>query len=331
LASRLAQLGLHAFTVNAFPQGEFHGPRVKDAVFRPTWAEDSRLEHTLLAARALASLLPEGATGSLSTHTGGYKPWGAGAPTLAAVGRGFRRAAVGLAELERQTGRRIVLALEPEPLSLSETTAEIVDFFERELWPEGEVARRHLGLCFDACHQAVQYEDLPTALRLLRAAGVSIAKVQLSSALAVSAPRAAQQALTGFADERWFHQVVERAPDGSLRRFADLPEALASLVGPASGPSDGRAAGAWRIHFHVPLFAAQLDEQGLLGTTRADLQALLAEPLDAPHLEIETYSFDMIPAARRARLGAATLLECLEQEFAWVLEQLAACSRPQPY
>jgi sugar phosphate isomerase/epimerase len=320
LREELARHSLHVFTVNAFPYGDFHAGRVKDDVFRPTWAEPARVEYTLDAATALAALLPEGETGSLSTHTGGYKPWGKDAPSEDAVAAGFLRAAEGLAALESRSGRRVVLALEPEPLSLYETTPEIVSFFERRLLPAGDAARRHLGICFDACHQAVQYEDMAEAVGALRAAGVTVAKVQLSSAIRVADPAKHLTALQPWAEDRWFHQVVARSSEGTITRIADLAPALAD-------PAAAERAAEWRIHFHVPLFADSLDEAGALGTTRADLEALLALAADpdlTPHLEIETYSFAMIPAERRAALGADTLAACLEREFAWVLDQLSA-------
>lgn len=326
LRDALARHGLHAFTVNAFPFGDFHAGRVKDEVFRPTWAEPRRLQFTLDAAAALAALLPEGTSGSVSTHTGGYKPWGDEAPSEDAVAGGFLRAAEGLAELEDRTGRRIVLGLEPEPLSMFETTPEIVSFFERRLLPAGDVARRHLGVCFDACHQAVQYEDMADALGVLRRAGVPVAKVQLSSAIRVTDPARHVAALRPWAEDRWFHQVVARDADGNIERIADLSDALADAA-------IAERAAEWRIHFHVPLFAETLDEEGGLGTTRADLAALLAlaaDPAVTPHLEIETYSFAMIPAERRAALGADTLTRCLEREFAWVLDQISSRSASDP-
>jgi len=326
LRERLDALGLYGFTVNAFPYGDFHGARVKDEVFRPHWGERSRLEYTLLAAEALAALLPEGEPGSISTHSGGYKPWGAAGPGAEQVAAGLRAAADGLVALRKRTGRTIRLCLEPEPLSSLETTAEVVEFFARYLQPAGAAAAEHLGVCFDACHQAVEYEALPAALAALRRAGVAVGKVQLSSAIRVERPDAARAALGAWADERWFHQVVARAPDGALRREPDLPEALARAADPAPSPRGE----SWRIHFHVPLFAGALDDEGLLETTQPDLSALLplvSDPGLTRHLEIETYSWSMIPPARRAALGAPTLLACLEREFAWVLDGLGVAPR----
>lgn len=321
LRRRLDALGLSCFTVNAFPYGDFHGARVKDEVFRPHWGERRRLEYTLLAAEALAALLPEGEAGSMSTHSGGYKPWGAAGPRAEDVARHWRAAAEGLSALAARTGRSIRLCIEPEPLSMLETTGEVAEFFAR--WLAGPEAAQHLGVCFDACHQAVEFEDLEAALAALRRAGIAIGKLQLSSAIRVERPAAARAALAAWADERWFHQVVMRQAGGALARQPDLPEALAAADGAGSGAA---AHAEWRVHFHVPLFAQRLDEQGLLLTTQPDLERVLRLAADGaltPHLEIETYSWSMIPPALRERMGAPTLLDCLEREFVWVLERLA--------
>ena len=324
LRGRLDALGLSCFTVNAFPYGDFHGARVKDEVFRPHWGERRRLDYTLLAAQALAALLPEGESGSMSTHSGGYKPWGAAGPHAEEIAASWRAAAEGLAALEARTGRSIRLCIEPEPLSTLKTTDEVVEFFSRRLAGSDAVAR-HLGVCFDACHQAVEFEAMEAALAALRRAGVAIGKLQLSSAIRVERPAAALAALADWADERWFHQVVARSSGGALERQPDLPEALASAA--QSAPAAGDE---WRIHFHVPLFAERLDAQGLLLTTQPDLERVLRLAADGtltPHLEIETYSWSMIPPALRERMGAPTLLDCLEREFGWVLDRLAVAPR----
>ncbi|MCB9896779.1 MAG: metabolite traffic protein EboE [Planctomycetes bacterium] len=314
LADALARLRLHAFTVNAFPQGAFHGERVKDDVFRPAWDDPTRVAYTLDCARALAALLPPGVDGSISTHTGAYKGWGPDACDPARLAAGLLRAADGLAELERATGRRIVLALEPEPFASVETTDEALAFFGEHLHPAGEAARTHLGLCYDACHQAVQHEDMAASVAALRAAGIALAKVQISSAIVLPDPARDRALLEPFARDRWFHQVVLRARDGTLRRLPDLPDALTDV--------EAARAAAWRVHYHVPVFADPLDDAGRLRTTRDDLSRLLdvvADPAVTTHLELETYTWDAIPAARRAALGATDLVDGLAAEFAWVL------------
>lgn len=318
LRAALAAGGFEVVTLNAFPYGDFHGERVKDGVFRPAWDDPLRLAYTLDAAEGLAALLPDGASGSISTHTGGYKPWADASVDPAVVAANLERAARGLADVERRTGRRIVLALEPEPYSMLETTPEVVAFFGEHVAAFDDSLRPYLGVCFDACHQAVWYEDTAASLAALTDAGVPIAKIQLSSAIATTSPRAAASALAPFAEDRWFHQVVARRGT-SLEPRPDLDVALAD---PALADADE-----WRVHFHVPLFAETLDDDGLLGTTRPQLDELLAalaaDASTCHHLEIETYSFGMIPEARRRALGAVDVEDGIAREYAFVLDRLS--------
>lgn len=320
LRARLAALGLRAFTVNAFPLRDFHAARVKDDVFRPAWGEPQRLDATLHAAEALAALLGEDEVGTVSTHTGAWRAWG---PPLAdedAIVRGLLAAAAGLAALRARSGRRIVLALEPEPGSWVETTEQACDLFARRLLAEGgDAARAHLGLCWDACHQAVEYEEPAASLAALRAAGVTVAKVQVSAALVLRDPARHAALLAPWAEDRWFHQVVARGADGRLARLHDLPAALAP-----DAPHAVREAAEWRVHFHVPVCAGELDAGGALRSTQPELRALLACAglRDVPHLELETYSWALIPPERRAALGCATLADTLAREFAFTLDVL---------
>jgi hypothetical protein len=111
-------------------------------------------------------------------------------------------------------------------------------------------------------------------------------------------------------DSVYLHQVVELHA-GSLNRYADLPQALSSYPTQA-GPRQ------WRIHFHVPVFMRQLEQ---LGSTQSDLQSLLAEQRRAPfcsHLEVETYTWDVLPPSARQ----ATLTSAIVQELNWTLREL---------
>lgn len=317
LRRALAAGGFEVVTVNAFPYGDFHGERVKDDVFRPAWTDDARVDYTLAAAHGLAALLPDGATGSISTHTGGYKLWADASIDPSAVASNLARTARALRELEERTGRRIVLALEPEPYSLLETTPEVLAFFAAHVATLDEDLRRHLGVCYDVCHQAVEFEQAGASLAALTDADIPVAKIQLSSAIRTDEPRRAASALAPFAEDRWFHQVIARRGE-VLEPRPDLDAALA----------DATLADAdeWRVHFHVPLFAEALDEAGLLATTRPQLEDVLADvvahPARCPHLEIETYSYGMIPEARRRALGVETAADCIVREYRWVLEHI---------
>ena len=326
----LADNRLYVFTINGFPYGPFHGTRVKEQVYEPDWTRPERVAYTRRLAEILAALLPEepGLEGSISTVPGTFRPLAADLRVIPQIVVNLQQAAADLVAVERRTGRRIALALEPEPHCLLETTEEAVSFLERRLFSEEALEvfarkadlafavaepalRRHLGLCLDACHAAVEFEDLEASVRRLRSAGIAVAKLQLSAALEVPAvgPDTAAQ-LSRFEDGVYLHQVVERAADGTLRHFLDLDRAMAELAS-----ARGRT---WRVHCHVPIFVERLDG---LASTRPSLERLLAlqrtEPI-ARHLEVETYTFDLLPE----ELRASGVDEAIARELLWARERL---------
>jgi len=315
----------YVFTLNGFPYGTFHGTSVKEGAYRPDWSEEERLVYSNRLAEILAIFLPEGMEGSVSTVPGTFKPWAEG--RVEAITDNLIRHVAELVAIEQRRGKRIVLALEPEPCCLLETIAETIDYFEGQLFgaaaaerlaalsglskSQAEAAlRRHLGVCYDVCHAAVEFEDPRDSLDRLRAAGIRIAKLQLSAALRIAAvgPETRSQ-LEPFAEPVYLHQTVERGPEG-LTRYLDLPEALAEAE-----RAEGRE---WRIHFHVPIFLEQMQD---FGTTQGFLREILAlqkaEPV-TDQLEVETYTWDVLPEHyRQVEVGTA-----IARELNWVRGQL---------
>jgi sugar phosphate isomerase/epimerase len=308
----------YVFTLNGFPYGRFHGARVKENVYRPDWTERARLDHTLRLFDLLARLLPAGATpGSINTVPGTYKGFGLDDSARRQIFRHLAEAAAELDKLRDREGRDFVLGLEPEPLGLLETTEETVAFF-REFWALPDTprcAREVIGVTADCCHQAVEFEEPAEALALWRDAGVRLAKIHLSAALRFAPTNDALAALGAFDEPVYLHQVIVGGPRGVGRRFGDLPEALAW-----ARPLAPSARGAeWRVHFHVPLHAAVPPP---LGDTRAALAGvfdfLARDPAACPHLEMETYTWAVLPEGlRAARVG-----EQLAAEYAWTLGEL---------
>jgi hypothetical protein len=263
------------FTINGFPYGKFHGTRVKEQVYAPDWTTRERLDYTKLLFDLLAQLLHEGMEGSVSTVPVGFKPAcrpiagrkagepagensglpacrPAGLPAVRAARENLWRCVEHLEQLTRRTGRKLHLGLEPEPLCYLETTGETVTFFEqlRADRPGDLRLDEHLGVTYDCCHQAVEYEPPGEALARLRRAGIQISKIHLSNALRVHPTPQVRDALKAFADDTYLHQTIERRPDGQLIPYADLNQALAS---PPAG--DPQMPVEWRIHFHLPLHA----------------------------------------------------------------------------
>ena len=325
--------GLYVAIINGFPYGPFHGTPVKASVYAPDWREPARLSYTFDLVRILQALLPQGVDGGISTAPLSYKPWMTAADRAAwdTITRHVVRVAERMARVRQETGALIHLDIEPEPDCSIENTAETLDFFEQRLLPLGtpllaqsmnvsesaarEMLLEHVRVCFDCCHFAVEFEDAGAALERFRGAGIKIGRVQLSSAIDVAVPADAGAAaavldtLRPFADTTYLHQVVERR-GGELRHYLDLPDALESAA--ANGGRD------WRIHFHVPLFTA---DYGALGSTQQYVAGVLREVLAThatTHLEIETYTWDVLPGDLKM-----DLLESIAREYQWVLKTCA--------
>ncbi len=315
--------GLYVFTINGFPHGSFHGEPVKADVHAPDWRTEERVRYTLRLARILAVLLPPADEGSISTSPLSYAAWVDPGDTAAftTFAEQLVRVATELARVRAAGGPLIHLDIEPEADGVLATTGDLVDFFERWLLPVGErtlpreTILEHVRVCFDACHAAVAFEDPAASLDRLAAAGIRVGKVQLSSALRVplaegpAGRAAAERVLRSFADCTYLHQVTQRNRDGSLTHHPDLPEALATIADPRAEE--------WRVHFHVPIF---VDSYAGLDSTQADLRRtleLVRERGFARHLEIETYTWDVLPAELKADLG-----ESIRREYGWVLDVL---------
>jgi sugar phosphate isomerase/epimerase len=308
-AAFLENNGLYVALINGFPFGGFHRRKVKEDVFAPDWQTEERLAYTLRLIDILKRLLPPGLDGGVSTIPLSYKRWGAD-PVL--VTRNLLRAVEEMRRIHDETGALIHLDIEPEPDGMIENTAEVVSFFEERLFPAGgDAARRHVRLCFDTCHMAVEYEDFEQSISRFAGAGIEIGRVQISSALRVDLADGDRgefaRDLEPFAESTYLHQVIERREDGTARRYADLSEALPHIR--------EREAAEWRIHFHVPIF---VERYGLFGSTQLQIRTaleIMKRRRFTPHLEIETYTWDVLPPALKQ-----DLTDSIVREYQWVLD-----------
>lgn len=303
-----AEKGLEPFTLNAFPYGTFHNTPVKTDVYRPTWGDPRRLAYTCDAAAALAALMPDTQShGSLSTAPLTYKRFNeATAPAVTHIVSALEQLRI----LHAETGKRIVLAMEPEPGCLPETTTETIQIIHRIADGAGETRTPYLGICFDTAHAAVEFEHLPSAVRQYTAAGITIAKCQISAALAATETPETRTTFARYVEETYLHQTCRRRPDGRIDRFEDLPVALNAECVPGAE---------WRTHFHVPIFDTGTST---LQTTRG----LLADPAfrlavndnGCTQFEVETYSWDVWQACSGTAFDLCDgIVEELAQASAW--------------
>lgn len=284
-------------SLNGFPHGLFHGSSVKENVYLPDWRDGERVAYTVRLANLLDSWLPEGVQGSISTVPVGFKRGFKDEGT--AVRTNLMLVLKHLDRLRQKSGKTILLALEPEPGCLLETTHEVVEFFDRMAFPDE--LRRGIGLCFDCCHQAVEFETPSHSLKLLADAEIAVAKVQVSSALRVKNPDRAL--LEKFCEPCYLHQVVIRDEAGVLSRYSDLPDALREH---RAGNGDE-----WRIHFHVPIFVESLAPFEATGYFIKETLPLIAANV---LLEVETYTWEVLPP----ELRMASVTQSIIREIQWL-------------
>ena len=300
LCESLADSQLTTYTLNAFPYGDFHSERVKENVYLPDWTEPSRLQYTLDCARILAQLLPEGIEGSLSTVPLGFKALSDKSGFQSACIRQLIQFAKAMDELHDESGQVIRLAIEPEPLCVLETTPETIAFFgalreAADATGDRAAVDRHIGVCYDICHQSVEFEDVAASIRELGDADIRINKVHITCAIEVRQPTpAALIELARFVEPRYLHQTFARSSSGKVVHLLDLNREICEH--PPLGFSDAET---WRVHFHVPVDAESL---GPLYTTRDDLRKALSQIQllnYAPHLEVETYTWGVLPTGEK--------------------------------
>ncbi|HTE07514.1 MAG TPA: metabolite traffic protein EboE [Flavitalea sp.] len=316
----------YVFTMNGFPYGGFHNTVVKDHVHAPDWLSPLRVDYTIRLADILAQLLPEGMHGGISTSPLSYRFWHSPNRKIDV----FKHSTVNLLQvmdhliqIQKNTGKLIHIDIEPEPDGMLGNGTEFMDWYMLYLLPlgtmylqeklgvnagaSGIIIRDHIRLCYDICHYAVGFEDHLAQVERLKKLRIKTGKIQISAALKGNFPidqegrNAVAEAFSRFNEPTYLHQVVARQADGSMIRYADLPEALANATVTPSVE--------WRAHFHVPIF---VDHYELLLSTRQDIVRVLDILREQPftdQLEIETYTWEVIPAELRLPLTESIIRE----------------------
>lgn len=310
LKALLSDRKLSAFTCNAFPYGNFHDKVVKTKVYHPDWTQPERLAYTVSCARLMSSLIsggPAGGEASISTLPLGWRKGWTEAHSLAAADNlcAFAREARDLAGME---GKAMRLGLEPEPGCALETLDQVLAFWDRHLRPAAQRAglssadlAAHLGVCYDTCHQAIQFEDPIEVLDSLSDNGIPVVKMQLSSGL-VFKPDPERKTLElrrQFVEDRFLHQTRVKTAAGIVS-FDDLPQAL-------DAETDGGTdlwSHPWRVHFHLPIDSEHLLASSAIATTRDDMLKAYRYAVDnrlCRHFEVETYTWSVLPESHRPK------------------------------
>ena len=325
----LSENEVYVFTMNGFPYGNFHNERVKDDVHAPDWTTKERLTYTRRMFDQLAALLPEGNTGGISTSPVSYKYWHAteeATKTAFETGaKNMLEVAMHLHKIEQETGKYLHLDIEPEPDGMLENSDEVLQFFADYLLPIGvaligeklgldaeaakKLIHRYLTVCYDICHFSLAYEEPTDTFEKLEKAGIAIGKIQVSAALKILSNPSGNdeiwEALALFDEPTYLHQVTEKV-SGKVKTYNDLPIVL----------EHKREFEELRAHFHVPIF---LERFGALNSTQDHILKVMKYLKEHPvseHLEIETYTWDVLPSALKRDLS-----ESIIREIDWFVDK----------
>ena len=304
----------YIFSINGFPYGQFHGSRVKEQVYSPDWTFDSRVEYTNLLFDILAKILPSGMSGSVSTLPGSFKEFIQDDTQQGnVIIENLARCGKHINDLIEKTGKDLHLGLEPEPLGWFENTPETLSFFKRFRNIHGDEFDNVIGVNYDTCHLAIEYENAKESLSLLKNNNIKISKIHLSSALKLKPNQQTVDSLKEYQDDVYLHQVIAKLQNGDLIRFKDLPDAIENFLKGNCNDDE------WRVHFHIPLHASP---DSLFDDTRDHikdtLSVLSSDPEMCKHLEMETYTWEVLPNSMQSN----SVVDQLSLEYDWTLNSL---------
>ncbi len=326
----LSKNEIYVFTMNGFPYGNFHNERVKENVHSPDWTTNERLVYTKRLFQQLAKLLPNGMSGGISTSPISYKYWHNSEKkketALTSGAKHLAEIVLQLQEIEKKSNTYLHLDIEPEPDGLLENSDELLEFFNAYLIPiastilkekstiaEADIEKtikRYITVCYDICHFSLAYEEPESTFKKFKDAGLKIGKIQVSAALKILYNEVDVQeiwsTLSRFDEPTYLHQVTQEV-SGKVKTYADLPMILESK----------NSFTELRAHFHVPIF---LEQFGKLYSTQDHILKVLAYLKQDPvseHLEIETYTWDVLPSELKKDLS-----QSIVREMNWLKNRL---------
>jgi hypothetical protein len=299
LKDTLQECNLQVFTLNGFPFSNFHQEVVRHQVYQPDWSQETRLNYTIRLARILSEISSQDNAG-ISTLPLGWKDASFSNETCAVQ---LRLCAKELEKIEQETGKCIHLDIETEPGCRLQTSDDLSKFFN-EQFNDDEQIRRYIRVCHDTCHAVVMRESAEECVSNYKNAGLSIGKVQVSSAIEFELELATKTSFI-LEEQTYLHQTSVQTENEILffEQFSDVPNDLHS--------------GNCRVHFHVPIHMRHFGE---LQTTQEDLieSIPVLKEAGATDWEVETYTWSVTPKL----LQGDEIVDSITKELQWATVQL---------
>jgi hypothetical protein len=319
----LGRQGCYVPAIDGFAFGRFRGAVLKEQVYEPDWRSPERLAYTNLLFELLAQLEPPDVEGSVSTLPCSFKGFHLHPDELKLVRANLWHCVEHVARVCEQTGRRLLLSLDPEPLCVLESSGEVLQLFDRmrSEHPRDPRLATYLGVDYDTCHFAVEFEEPLNAIPCIAEHGIRFGKILVSAGLKVRPTPEALHALAAFTHDPCLHQVVVGRPDGQRCIYADLREALITEPQePEYAIADNPQLPEWRVHLHVPLHCPPLPwfdttADHILGT----LDLLAANPGLCRQLQLDPCAWEILPPALQDRDRVDQWVD----EYDWTMTRLS--------
>ena len=154
------------------------------------------------------------------------------------------------------------------------------------------------------------YEEPTDTFAKFKANSIKVGKIQVSAALKIifngTNDERIWEELSQFNEPTYLHQVTEKL-DGKVKTYIDLPLVL----------EGDRTHEELRAHYHVPIF---LEKYGELFSTQDHILKTIAYIKEDPiseHLEVETYTWDVLPTDLKQDLSVSII-----RELEWLKSQM---------
>nr|YP_009551192.1 hypothetical protein [Vischeria sp. ACOI 3415]QAA12125.1 hypothetical protein [Vischeria sp. ACOI 3415] len=327
----LNQNNCYVITLNGFVYGEFYKTSIKEKVYYPDWTNRKRNNFNNTLINLSAELCLPGNEVGFSTSPLAYKFYSKKVSNDLFCGRVSNyilELVQQLIKIYEKQGKIIHIDFEPEADCILENIQDMLLFFgefilkkiafilAKDLQISLFQARihlvRHVRICYDVCHQAIQFEDHIKNFIALNQIGVKIGKIQISSALHLKLDQYEQNFLINklnkFKDNVYLHQVTEKKSNGYLYKYRDLSEAISNL--------NKNRTSEWRVHFHLPIFNQKYANFLTTNQDIDDIVKFLKISALTSCLEIETYTWEIIP--KNIKLD---LLSSISKEYEWIIIQ----------
>lgn len=281
-------------SINGFVFKSFHKKKIKEFIYYPDWTSKKRIIYTKKIINMLNFFDNKLNDFSISTSPISFKKWinNKNKKYIYFISSfNFLPVINYLEDIYKIKNKLIHIDIEPEPGCFIENIKDYIYFYDFWLFPilnfflkiDKAVLKKYINLCYDICHFSVNYNNHLDIIRLIINNGIVIGKIQVSSALEIfSLDKNVIEGLSFLSKSKFLHQN-SYLNENKIKKNLDLHYLFYNNFESA------------RIHCHMPLYI-DFYKDGIKTTAYETKNILyyLLKNFSTKHIEIETYTYDML-------------------------------------